>query len=195
MLGTVEGSEGGEKGLSRVELFERIRIDRREEGLSVRALARRHHVHRRTVHQALLVTPAYRGWRAGLERSQVAVDGDGAVTALAGAIGDLPQPPVRMVADDTTTLLHAEKSFGRGGLHAAIGPRRMKTYLALHDTHTQQAQVRVDGHHYRYGGWITEGTTTVGLLLTNEHAEAVGPLYYDGAENGHLAGRHHQGSP
>jgi transposase len=36
-----------------VELFERIRIDRREEGLSVRALARRHHVHRRTVQQAL----------------------------------------------------------------------------------------------------------------------------------------------
>jgi len=39
--------------LSRVELFERIRHDKREEGLSVRALARRHKVHRRTVHQAL----------------------------------------------------------------------------------------------------------------------------------------------
>jgi transposase len=37
-----------------VELFERIRRDKREEkGLSVRALARRHHVHRRTVRQAL----------------------------------------------------------------------------------------------------------------------------------------------
>jgi transposase len=36
-----------------VEQFERIRRDKREEGLSVRALARRHHVHRRTVHQAL----------------------------------------------------------------------------------------------------------------------------------------------
>jgi transposase len=36
-----------------VELFERIRRDDREEGLSVRALARRHHVHRRTVRQAL----------------------------------------------------------------------------------------------------------------------------------------------
>jgi transposase len=42
-----------EKGLSRVELFERIRIDRREEGLSVRGLARRHRVHRRAVRQAL----------------------------------------------------------------------------------------------------------------------------------------------
>lgn len=39
--------------MSRVELFERIRIDHREEGLSVRALARRHRVHRRAVHQAL----------------------------------------------------------------------------------------------------------------------------------------------
>ncbi|MGD8486912.1 MAG: IS21 family transposase [Chloroflexota bacterium] len=36
-----------------MELFERIRRDHREEGLSVRALARRHHVHRRTVRQAL----------------------------------------------------------------------------------------------------------------------------------------------
>lgn len=39
--------------MSRVELFERIRRDKREEGLSVRALARRHSIHRRTVRQAL----------------------------------------------------------------------------------------------------------------------------------------------
>ncbi len=36
-----------------MELFERIRHDKREEGLTVRALARRHKVHRRTVRQAL----------------------------------------------------------------------------------------------------------------------------------------------
>ena len=36
-----------------MELFERIRHDKREEGLSVRSLARRHNVHRRTVRQAL----------------------------------------------------------------------------------------------------------------------------------------------
>ena len=36
-----------------MELFERIRKDHREGGLSVRALARRHHVHRRAVRQAL----------------------------------------------------------------------------------------------------------------------------------------------
>ncbi len=39
--------------MSRVEQFERIRRDRRLEGLSVRALAKRHHVHRRVVRQAL----------------------------------------------------------------------------------------------------------------------------------------------
>lgn len=36
-----------------MELFEGIRRDRREEGLGIRGLARRHHVHRRTVRQAL----------------------------------------------------------------------------------------------------------------------------------------------
>lgn len=39
---------------SRVELFEQIRRDRDREGLSIRALAERHGVHRRAVRQALL---------------------------------------------------------------------------------------------------------------------------------------------
>jgi transposase len=39
---------------SRVELFEQIRRDKDREGLSDRALAARHHVHRRTVRQALI---------------------------------------------------------------------------------------------------------------------------------------------
>jgi len=38
---------------SRVELFEEIRRDRRAEGLSIRELAEKHRVHRRTVRQAL----------------------------------------------------------------------------------------------------------------------------------------------
>ncbi|MGH3371992.1 MAG: IS21 family transposase [Nocardioidaceae bacterium] len=41
------------KERSRVEQFERIRRDSRDEGLSIRALAKRHKVHRRTVRQAL----------------------------------------------------------------------------------------------------------------------------------------------
>src|SRR5260221_13494188 len=43
---------GGPLGSSRVEVFEAIRRDRRA-GLSIRALAERHGVHRRTVRQAL----------------------------------------------------------------------------------------------------------------------------------------------
>jgi hypothetical protein len=39
--------------MSRVELYERIRNDSRAEGLGIRALAARHHVHRRTVREAL----------------------------------------------------------------------------------------------------------------------------------------------
>src|SRR5215218_5095132 len=47
---------------SRVETFEQIRRDRDREGLSIRALAERHGVHRRAVRQALLspVPPAKR---------------------------------------------------------------------------------------------------------------------------------------
>jgi hypothetical protein len=44
---------GAGLGLSPVGLFEAIRRDARREGLSVRALARRYRVHRRTVRQAL----------------------------------------------------------------------------------------------------------------------------------------------
>jgi len=39
--------------MSRVELYERIRRDNCQEGLGIRALAARHHVHRRTVREAL----------------------------------------------------------------------------------------------------------------------------------------------
>jgi len=49
------------KGMvSRMELFEQIRRDRDREGLSIRALAERHGVHRRAVRQALVspVPPA-----------------------------------------------------------------------------------------------------------------------------------------
>ena len=45
--------EGQEVARSRVELFEAIRRDHRRDGLSIRALADRHGVHRRTVRQAL----------------------------------------------------------------------------------------------------------------------------------------------
>src|SRR5215470_15683967 len=53
----LEGSPPPGKGpgqvRSRVELFEAIRRDHRREELSIRQLASRHRVHRRTVRQAL----------------------------------------------------------------------------------------------------------------------------------------------
>ncbi len=56
---------------SRVELFEQISRDRDCEGLSIRALARRHGVHRRAVRQALAspLPPAKRRRRVGRRRS------------------------------------------------------------------------------------------------------------------------------
>src|SRR6266511_1596859 len=42
-----------EKEMSRVELFERIRREYRDEGVSIRGLAERHRVHRRTVREAV----------------------------------------------------------------------------------------------------------------------------------------------
>ena len=46
---------------SRVELFEQIRRDWRAGGVSIRELAVRHHVHRRTVRQALASAVRRRG--------------------------------------------------------------------------------------------------------------------------------------
>jgi hypothetical protein len=58
---------------SRVELFEQIRRDRRVEKLSIRELADRHRVHRRTVRQALAsaMPPPRKGYA---RRSRPAVD-------------------------------------------------------------------------------------------------------------------------
>ncbi len=58
---------------SRVELFEQIRKDRRVEGASIRELAGRHHVHRRTVRQALdsAVPPPRKGYP---QRPRPAID-------------------------------------------------------------------------------------------------------------------------
>jgi transposase len=60
-----------------VEQFERIRREHREEGVSIRELARRHGVHRRAVRQAL--TSAVPPPRQGYERTQPAVGAHAAV--------------------------------------------------------------------------------------------------------------------
>ena len=54
---------------SKAELFEAIRRDARRQELSIRALADRHGVHRRTVRAALAsATPAMRRAQVGLRR-------------------------------------------------------------------------------------------------------------------------------
>jgi transposase len=58
---------------SRVELFEEIRLDRRRERLSIRELAERHRVHRRTVRQAL-ASSVPRPRKAYVPRSKPALD-------------------------------------------------------------------------------------------------------------------------
>jgi hypothetical protein len=67
--------EGGWRVRSKLEQFAAIRRDRRIEGLSIRALADKHHVHRRTVRQALesaippaRKTPQWAAPQAGADR-------------------------------------------------------------------------------------------------------------------------------
>jgi hypothetical protein len=76
--------------MSRVELFERIRREHRDEGVGIRALAERHRVHRRTVRQALAsaVPPA----RKTPERPAPALGGHEA-TVRAWLVEDQAAPP------------------------------------------------------------------------------------------------------
>jgi hypothetical protein len=77
---------------SRVEQFEQIRRDRDREGLSIRALAVRHGVHRRTVKQALLspVPPVKRApvTRAGAEVGAVSRGDRRVVVGRSGRAGE-----------------------------------------------------------------------------------------------------------
>ena len=79
-----------------MELFERIRIDHRKEGLSVRALARRHNVHRRTVRQAL--ASALPPPRATPPRPAPKLDPVPAATALGIALRPLDETLAQSLA-------------------------------------------------------------------------------------------------
>ncbi|MEA2496329.1 MAG: hypothetical protein QOJ29_4240 [Thermoleophilaceae bacterium] len=75
----------GAEGMgSRMETFEQIRCDRDREGLSIRALAERHGVHRRAVRQALplrstgrLTSLSHDEWGFQIEKSPQNRDGSG----------------------------------------------------------------------------------------------------------------------
>ena len=51
-----------------MELYERIRKDSREEGLGIRALAARHHVHRRDVREACEAAREHERRTGGIDR-------------------------------------------------------------------------------------------------------------------------------
>ena len=61
-----------------MELYERIRMDNREPGMGIRALAARHHVHRRIVREALAsaVPPERKVPERDLARAGAVDDGD-----------------------------------------------------------------------------------------------------------------------
>ena len=100
---------------SRVELFEQIRRDRRLEELSIRELAERHGVHRRTVRQALAMTRSRRRARStarGRGRRSIAwVDGD---RRLAAGRRDAPRKQ-RHTARRVWQRLVAEHGARAGG--------------------------------------------------------------------------------
>ncbi|EUA00163.1 hypothetical protein I547_4988 [Mycobacterium kansasii 824] len=77
MFRIVDHEGGGWKVSARVEQFAAIRRDHRVDGMSIRALADKHHVHRRTVRQALesaiprsarCLSELRRGWRRSRAR-------------------------------------------------------------------------------------------------------------------------------
>jgi len=79
---------------SRVEVFEEIRRDRRVGGLSIRQLAERHQVHRRTVRQALAsATPPTRKGYARRFRQKAGFKGDSIAHQLRNLTGIRPYKP------------------------------------------------------------------------------------------------------
>jgi transposase len=148
---------------SRVELFEQIRRDRRVEELSIRELADRHRVHRRTVRQALAsaVPPARKAYP---HRARPAIDPY--VEIVDGwLVGDLEVPKKqrhtarrvwqRLVAEHGATLSEVTVSRYVAGRKVELGLDRVE--VAVPQTHPPGAEAEVDfGEFYATiaGTWI-----------------------------------------
>jgi transposase len=135
---------------SRVELFEQIRRDQRTEGSSIRELAERHHVHRRTVRQALAsaVPPSRRSYP---RRPRPAID------PVAGLIdgwllADLEVPPKqrhtarrvwqRLVAEHGATV--AEVTVSRYVARRRVELGLDRAQVAVPQSHLPGAEGEVD---------------------------------------------------
>jgi len=135
---------------SRVELFERIRRDRRVEGLSIRELADRHRVHRRMVRQALAsaVPPPRKVYprraRPAIEAYVEVIDG----WLLADR--DVPRKQrhtarrvwQRLVAEHGARLAEVTVSRYVAGRRVELGLDRVE--VAVPQTHPPGAEAEVD---------------------------------------------------
>lgn len=148
---------------SRVELFEQIRRDRRVEGLSIRELADRHRVHRRTVRQALAsAVPPPR--KAYPRRSRPAIDPYvEVIDSWLLADRELPRKQrhtarrvwQRLVAEHGATL--AEVTVSRHVARRRVELGLDNVEVAVPQTHPPGAEAEVDfGEFYATvaGSWI-----------------------------------------
>jgi transposase len=133
-----------------VELFEQIRRDQRAEGSSIRELAGRHHVHRRTVRQALdsAVPPSRKPYR---RRPRPAVDPYAAIID-GWLIADREVPRKqrhtarrvwqRLVAEHGATLSEVTVSRYVAGRRSELGLERVE--VAVPQAHLPGAEAEVD---------------------------------------------------
>jgi transposase len=135
---------------SRVELFEAIRRDKRREGLSIRELADRHGVHRRTVRQALAnaVPPARKAYPA---RKRPAIDPYvEIIDSWLVADRHVPQKQrhtarriwQRLVAEHAASLAEVTVSRYVAGRRVELGLDRVE--VAVPQTHPAGAEAEVD---------------------------------------------------
>jgi transposase len=135
---------------SRVELFEQIRKDRRVEGASIRELADRHRVHRRTVRQALeaAVPPPRRPYP---RRRRPAIDPYAQVIDLwLGADREVPRKQrhaarrvwQRLVAEHGATLSEVTVSRYVARRRAELGLDQVE--VAVPQAHLPGAEAEVD---------------------------------------------------
>jgi transposase len=135
---------------SRVELFERIRRERRLEGVSIRELADRHQVHRRTVRQALdsAVPPPRRAYPP---RPRPAIDPwTGVIDGWLLADRDAPRKQrhtarriwQRLVAEHGATCSEVTVSRNVGSRRGELGLVRVE--VSIPQTHPPGAEAEVD---------------------------------------------------
>jgi transposase len=142
-----------------VELFEQIRRDRRFEELSIRELAERHGVHRRTVRQALAsaVPPPRKTYpprpRPAIAPWAAVIDG--------WLVADQSAPPKqrhtarrvwqRLVAEHQAALSEVTVSRYVARRRIELGPARVE--VSIPQTHTAGAEAEVDfGEFYAFIG-------------------------------------------